>query len=108
METRVYFEFNLNLINLSVDRSVAEIAAPTVSTQQAVSNAVTKRRKLTTSATVLSGDNSVINNSFKTSESIALSPVQYTEHIRNLLINAKYSSELVECILSNIQLLVLR
>lgn len=102
METRVYFEFNLNLINLSVDRSAAEIAAPTVSTQQAVSNAVTKRRKLTTSATVLSGDNSVINNSF-----VALSPAQYTEHIRNLLINAKYSSELVECILSNIQILVI-
>lgn len=105
METRIYFEFNLNLINLSVDRSAAEIA---VSTQQAVSNAVTKRRKLTTSATVLSGDNSAINNSFKTSESIALSPAQYTEHIRNLLINAKYSSELVECILSNILILVIR
>ena len=103
METRVYFEFNLNLINLSVDRSVAEIAIPTVSTQQAVSNAVTKRRKLTTIATILSGgDNGVINNSF-----VALSPAQYTEHIRNLLINAKYSSELVECILSNIQIFVL-
>lgn len=88
METRVYFEFNLNLVNLSVDRNLLESGASVSGVAVPASggsNSLVKKRKLSGAVKRLP-------------EGWDREP-NYSDQIRTLL-SSKYTSELVDCILA--------
>lgn len=85
VETRLYFEFNLKLVNLTLDTNTISSVTP-----HNLASLGTRRRKLT-SGILASHDLKKID--------INMSTEQYVEHIRKLLINAKYNEKLTDCII---------
>lgn len=87
IETRLYFEFNLKLVNLTLDTNT--ISSSVVTPHNPASMGA-RRRKLTSGI--------LVSHDLKNFD-INMSTEQYVEHIRKLLINAKYNEKLTDCII---------
>lgn len=105
IEARIFFAYNLNLVNLSLDNTNGVANQMSALSSSSSSSGIMnkqlvqmRRRKLTSNGLIVGGDNKSSSSSMAVVAQ--MSPDQYVQHVRQLLLlNAKYTEKFVDCII---------